>query len=237
MFNINEFKSKVNEHGGPALNSLFVAEIARISEPGGILTNDLRFFCQSVSVPGINIEVMQYKPAGIGFPEFMPMSTSPDQLNCVFMLDSDHKIITFFHKWMNSIINVGGDRGIIPLREPFSSRGSGIEPKEINYKNEYTTSMVVKHYSAFGNSNEIPGFYEYRFEGVFPTQIGPLQLSWSDTSLSTSTVNFSYSRILHQGFQRASPQNSQFILGSQESIRRGGTINQVAITQSAAQII
>jgi hypothetical protein len=231
MFNINEFKSRLNRHGGPAFNSLFVVEITNnLLSPGNntITTDDLRFFCQSVNVPGINLEVMQYRPTGVGFPEFMPMNSSPGTLNCVFMLDTNHNVITFFHRWINSVINVGGNIG--------RSDAFGTESKEINYKNEYSTSMVIKHFSAYNSENTIPGFYEYKFEGVYPTEVGGIQLSWSDTSVSTTAINFSYSRILHSGFQPATTQDSRFIAGGQDSILRGGRIPQNIINETVLPI-
>jgi hypothetical protein len=231
VFNINEFKARMDRHGGPALNSLFVVEITDnlLSARTGnnidtITTNDLRFFCQTVTVPGINLDVMQYRPTGVGFPEFMPMSSSPGALNCIFMLDTNHNVITYFHRWINSVINVGGNIG--------RSGAFGTESREINYKSEYTTSMVVKHFSAYGPENTVPGFYEYKFEGVYPTEVGGVTLSWSDGSPSTATVNFSYSRILHSGFQPATAQDSRFVIGSQDSIFRGGRIPQNIINET-----
>jgi hypothetical protein len=227
MFNVNEFKSRMNRHGGPSLNSLFVVEIAAAglnartgSNIETISTDDLRFFCRSVSVPGINLELMQYKPVGTGFPEFLPMAATPGTLNCVFMLDTNHNVIAFFHRWINSIMNVGGNTGT-------TSAFNG-QMRELNYKNEYSASLVVKHYSTyFEDSDGTPGFYEYKFEGVYPSEVGGSQFSWDDSSISTTAVNFSYTRILHSGFQRASAENSRFITGSQNSIVRGSRIPQI----------
>lgn len=243
MFNISEFKSRINRHNGLSFNSLFVVEInnpfLRInrvspSTDSPISSDDLRFFCQAVTVPGINLEVMQYRPTGVGFPEFMPMSSIPGTLNCVFMLDSNHNIITFFHRWINSVINVGGNIGRSGAFEG--------ESREINYKSQYETTMVIRHYSTHGKSalargalgSVVPsqgdefGFYEYKFEGVYPTEVGGNTLSWSDNSVSTSSINFSYSRIIHSGFQFARPEDSIFITGSQNSLR--GLIPQIEET-------
>jgi hypothetical protein len=227
MFNINEFKSRMNRHGGPALNSLFVVEIAAAglsartgSNIESISTDDLRFFCRSVSVPGINLELMQYKPVGTGFPEFLPMAATPDTLNCVFMLDANHNVITFFHRWINSIMNIGGNTGT-------TSAFNG-QMRELNYKSQYVAALVVKHYSTyFEDSDGTPGFYEYKFEGVYPSEVRGASFSWDANEISTISVNFSYTRILHSGFQRASAENSRFITGSQDSIIRGSGIPQI----------
>jgi hypothetical protein len=224
MFNIREFKVTLDRYSGPAVNSLFVVEIANDSLSTDIRntmpSRDLRFFCQTVTVPGINLEVVPYRPSGIGFPEYMPMSSAPDTLNCVFMLDSDHKIITFFHRWINAIIGVGS-----------GDVGSG--SREINYKTEYTVSMNIKHFSTFQKNNELASdYYEYKFYGVYPTQVGGITLSWNDKGVSTSSVNFTYSRIEHGGFKRASGENSRFVIGAQDSIIRGGIIPQNIINNA-----
>lgn len=208
MFNINEFKSRIDRFNGPILNSLFVVEIGSINVPNVVSTNDLRFFCQAVTVPGINFELTQYRAKGVGFPEFMPVSATPDNLNCTFMLDSNHNVITFFHRWANSIINVGGSAG---------SNQSGLDSREINYKSDYVSTLSIKHFSVSDQSK----FYRYDFEGVFPSQIGSQTLSWADSSVSTLTVNFSYERLIHSGFETSSVETSRFLEGLQQSIPRG----------------
>lgn len=211
MFNINEFKSRIDRFSGPILNSLFVVEIGSINIPDIISTNDLKFFCQAVTVPGINFELTQYRSKGVGFPEFMPVSAAPDTLNCTFMLDNDHRIVTFFHRWANSIINIGGSAG---------ANASKLDSREINYKSNYTTSLSIKHFSIHDHSK----FYKYDFEGVFPSQLGSQTLSWADSTVSTLTVNFSYENIIHSGFETSSVETSRFLEGLQRSIPRGGNV-------------
>jgi hypothetical protein len=228
MFNIREFKSRLNRHGGPALNSLFVAEFARGAKlrtrvPSNINEDDLRFFCQTVTVPGINLEVAQYRPTGVGFPEFMPMSSNPDTLNCVFMLDTNHNIITFFHQWINAVINVGGNIG--------RSGDFRTDAREINYKDEYTARLTIKHFSTFQETGQAGGLYEYVFDGVYPTQVGGITLSWADSSVSTASINFTYSRITHSGFRSVSAEESRFVTGAQDSISLGGRVPQNVINE------
>lgn len=209
MFNISEFKSRINRHGGPAKTNLFVVTFGAGNIPGIISTDDLRFFCQSVAMPGVNLELMSYKEGGIGYPEFMPMDASPDSLNAIFMMDSNHKILSFFHRWINSVINVNATRGPIP---------AGLEPKEINYKSNYTTTMTIDFYSAYDNTK----FYRSTFGGVFPTQVGSLNLSWSDNdTLAVLPVNFSYNQMFHEGVQTISPEQSRFLLSQDNSTLRG----------------
>jgi hypothetical protein len=198
-FNISEFKSVMNKHGGPARTSLFEVVISDNSIDGtpiggsGITKSDLRFFCQSVSVPGVNLETTPYKPSGVGFSESMVMNSSPDALNCVFLLDSNHRVLTFFHNWITSVSNVSGRGG---------TNARGLPMHQIEYKSSYAaTSMTVRHYSTHDPFNA----YEFRYLEVYPTQVSTLELAWSQKDTpATITVNFSYSKLDYQGFSSQS---------------------------------
>ena len=182
MFNINEFKSIINLYGGPAKTSLFVVEFGPINS-GYISAGDLRFFCNSVDLPGFNLDLVPYKPQGFGMTEHIPVGFSPDQLNCIFMLDSDHNVVSFFHEWMQKIVNYDTTSGVF-------SEVNGALPFEQGYKKDYTTTMTVKHFST-----EDPSFfYEYKFTDVYPALISGKSLSWADSEpYATMRINFSYS--------------------------------------------
>lgn len=221
MFNISEFKARMDRHGGPARTSLFEVSISATNKrgeiivPGVISTDDLRFFCQTVSMPGINLEVMPYKPNGVGYTESMPMNATPDQLNAVFLLDSNHNVMTYFHRWISSVVNVSGNRG---------GNARGLAPKLIEYKDTYAASeLSIKHYSTHNPFQ----FYECRYEGVYPTQIGAVDLSWAaNDAPATFTVNFSYNKMLYTGFADGNFETSSNFVGSQSSQARGNIIAQ-----------
>lgn len=216
MFNISEFKSRINKFGGPGRTSLFVVKFAQRGVPSEFIsTDDLRFFCQTITVPGINLELMQYRQSGVGYPEFMPMNSIPDNMNAVFLLDSNHRIISFFHNWINSVVNVSGSAG---------PSNRGLEQKEINYKSDYTTSMEIDMFSYHDTSS----FYRCIYDGVFPTQVGSLNLNWNDSnSYATVPVNFSYNRLVYSGFEEIRNENSRFFTGEQTSIVQNLTLQQI----------
>jgi hypothetical protein len=218
-FNISNFKSVMDKHGGPARASLFEVEIAGAPQfQVGITSDDVRFFCQTVAVPGINLETTPYRPTGIGFTESMPMGTSPDALNCVFLLDSNHRVITFFHRWISSVVNVSAARG---------DTVSGLPRHQIEYKSSYAaSSMIIRHYSTSDPFRS----YQYLFYGVYPTQVSPVELGWSNKDApATVSINFSYSKIEYSGFQNNTFESSRNFIGSQDSVLRG-QINQFFIS-------
>jgi hypothetical protein len=191
-FNISEFKTVINRYGGPARKNLFEVSLNVLDARTG--RSDHTFFCKSVTVPGINLTVQDYRPNGFGLMQTIPTAISPDQLNCVFILDSQHIMLSFFHRWIQKVVNYDVSGGI------FSQVDDQL-PYEFGYKDEYVTRMTIRHYSTDYN-----GFYEYTFEDVFPTQVSGTDLSWEDNdSYSTVTINFAYSSMKVDGTRVGSP--------------------------------
>ncbi len=193
-FNINDFKAKINQYGGLSRTSFFVVNIYENSIANGpssesMPTKDLRFFCKTVTMPGINLNVSEYRPNGFGLPQSIPIGMSSDTLNCVFMMDSNHRILSYFHEWIQKVVNFDLSSG------PFSSIGDRL-PYEIGYKKDYACNMEIVFYSA----HDIDNFYTCTLKDVFPTQVGSINLSWEENnSVATLPVNFSYSEIKMQG--------------------------------------
>lgn len=195
-FNINEFKSTMNKYGGPVRKNLYIFELA--DGPGrnsGMKVSDLRFFAQTVTIPGLNYQVTDYFPNTFGVRQTIPTAVTPDPLNAAFMLDSDHMVLKFFHQWMQKVINYNYADGAF-------SAVNGQLPYEIGYKEDYATTATIKHFSTDSPNN----YYEYIFYDVFPTQVTGVDVAWSDNdSYATSTVNFAYSHMKVSGANTATP--------------------------------
>lgn len=194
MFNINEFRSVMDKYGGPSKSNLFVVtlgpsrEITRKSE--FIPKEDLRFFCSEVVVPAINFNSFSYTPNTIGAPQVMPINMSNISINASFMLDSEHRIISYFHSWMQEIINYDSvSNGYL------SQVGGDHLPYEIGYKEDYVCNMEIHHYKTNTDGN-LENPYIYYFNNVFPTEIGSKTLSWSpNDNVQTLSVNFNASEM------------------------------------------
>ncbi len=189
MFNINQFKSVMNKYGGPAKTNLFVFELdgalQEMVKTQFISKSDLRFFCSDVAVPPVNINVTPYKANVIDIAQSMPMNLSTPSINATFMLDSDHKVIAFFHSWMQEIINYDTSRG------SFSMINGGQLPYEIGYKSDYACNITIRHFRS-DSSGSIDELYEYKFLNAFPTEIGSKTFSWTPNGpVGAVAVNFS----------------------------------------------
>ena len=203
-FNINEFSSKIQSYGGLARNNTFevtfspsdIADPLFSSEFPG---SDLRFFCSNVTVPGISLATFDYRPTNVEMPQSIPFAMNHEQLETVFMVDDKHNVLRYFHKWMERVINynTAGDGATLLT----GLRGSdGIQqPYEIGYKNDYTKIMTVRKFSRNILATNVIGesrfqLYTYKFEGVYPVQVGSLNLAWAENdTYTTLPVSFSYS--------------------------------------------
>lgn len=196
-FNISRFKSTLDKYGGPARSSLFEVVITKASEANSSMTDkDLTFFCTNVNFPGINIENSQYYAVG-QMPLNFPRGIANSPINAIFMVDSDHQILTFFHNWIQRVLNYSTKDG------NFGAVGDDADPSnlqlpyEIGYKDEYSCTMTIKHFSTESTGNK---YYEVTLENVYPYTIADVDLSWEQgNQFMTLPVAFSYDRFHFSG--------------------------------------
>lgn len=191
MFNINEFKSVMNKYGGPAKSNLFVVTLGGFKAGNRkgdyIPEKDLRFFCSEVVIPSLNLNSASYIPNTIGLPQAMPLNLSGIGINATFMLDSEHRVISFFHSWMQEIVNYDITGGTL------SQINGDHLPFEIGYKDDYVCNLQIEHFKT-NTDGKLENPYVYYFENVFPTEVGSKNLSWSpNDSIQTLSINFSAS--------------------------------------------
>lgn len=187
-FDINSFRSKFEQYGGGARLSLFTVEIYRPDKKSNMMpTRDLLFFCKSVNFPGINLETAENKPYGIGNPVRHPIGMSSQDVNAIFMLDSNHAVLSFFHSWMQDVYNyqasnLGAANQYYPNQAVY----------EIGYMSDYACNISIKYYS----THDTKGYYECFLEGAYPTQVGQVDLAMeSNDQVATLPINFAYERI------------------------------------------
>jgi len=204
-FNINEFKSMMDKYGGPAKNNLFVVSFAwrntltETTTKQGKKTSympeyDVRFFCREINIPSLNINVFAHQSNSIGIAQNMPINLSTPSITATFMLDSEHRIISFFHSWMQEIINYNKENGLL------SSINSNHMPYEIGYKDDYACTMTINHYKTNTQSENDLEIYSYRFNSVYPTEVSGRNLSWApDDNVATIGVNLTASSFAFTG--------------------------------------
>ena len=186
-FRINEFKTQMDWFGGPARGSLFQVII---TPPAGLKTRAssryLTFFCKNASIPGMTLNSASNDQVAQKV-KMMPQSINLEPVQCIFMLDSDHQILSFFHSWMQQIVNFGTQGGAY-------SEVAGKLPYEVGYKEDYACSITIRQYST---NHDVSGqYYEVILDNAFPLAIGDIDLAWdSQDSFSVLSVSFQYDRI------------------------------------------
>lgn len=218
VFNVNQFKSTFDKYDGPSRTNLFMVELIPTSTNQNTMpARDIRFFCKSVQVPGINLNLAVRQPYGIGLPQSFPTGLTSEMLNCVFILDSQHQILSFFHKWMQSIVNFDVSRGLLaPNANDYEHY-----PYEINYREDYEMRMVIRYYA---NTQSL---YNIVLDGVYPSELSSINLSWEDNDqIANLPVNFSYREINVDSTRTGEVQNdsSRGLLGLTSSIESGNGI-------------
>lgn len=196
-FNINDFKSRIDQYGGLARPNVFEVEFTPLKPSGfpvALQTSesalsglDLKFFCQTVTFPSLSVEVFDYKPNNNDMARSMPRGIGHGDLECVFMVDDQHRVAEFFHTWIRLVTN-------------YSDTAFGEQmPYEVGYKSDYAVGMGIKMYSR-SPINGSPGsasYYECRLLDVYPVQLGSITLEWAQNdSYMTLPVSFSYSHYI-----------------------------------------
>ena len=194
---ISEFKSTFDQFGGPAHANLFQVTITGYpNQVNSVLgSKELTFFCKTAQIPSVSLNTASYE-AVASLPKQFPMGVQNNNISTIFMVDSSHEILRFFHSWMQSVINIGTAGGNL-------SEDNGKLPYEIGYKDEYSCRMSIRHFSTDRDPSR---FYEVILDKAWPSQIGDLDLAWeSNDSYLTLPVAFSYDRIEYSGLRPGSP--------------------------------
>ena len=183
-FNVADFRAQISssKFGGLALANKF---IVRITPPSKIFAGDgdsfptmeqLTFFCSTSNLPGKTINTFDHKPYAFGQVNKMPISRTNDSLTTSFFGDSNYLIMGFFQRWLNYIVQDGG--------EVFDGRGY----REIGYKEDYACTIEIIGYDYDSSEKVVYTLYE-----AYPTQIGAVQMGWEQNdTLIQIPIEFTY---------------------------------------------
>lgn len=176
VFSINDIRSNL-KYGGArptlfkvTLNSKFTTELNAVAG----------FMIQSAALPGSTITPIPVSYWGrkmkvAGDREF-------DDWTVTVINDEDFKVRHALEIWHNRINSIQGN---------LNTAGS---PAPESYKSDATVEQYGKAGSLKGGNGTVGApLRTYNFIGLFPTQIGPIELSWEDNNrIETFQVVFSY---------------------------------------------
>jgi hypothetical protein len=131
------------------------------------------------------------------FRRMQPTGFSSEPVQTLFMLDSDMQVASFFHSWIQNVVNYSTAAG------PFSEV-NGKLPFEVGYKEEYACRVIIRHYSTHYETSGV--FYEVILENAFPILVGDIDLAWENNDqYSVLPVQFQYDGIQVTGEKIGNP--------------------------------
>jgi hypothetical protein len=134
----------------------------------GSSVKDLRkilLYCDSVNLPGINLETTQAKTFG----EYreMPFNKLFDNINMSFYVDNSMHVKRMFDSWMGAIQN--------PTTRNF------------NYYKDYTTDITIEVFDVADRSR-----YQVVLYQCYPKALNPIQMDYAGKDVMKMTVSMNY---------------------------------------------
>jgi hypothetical protein len=171
-FNVNDFKARLP--GGGARSTLF--EVDLTGPPGLQMPDKTKFLVRAATIPSADIQVISipYFGRNIKTPgdrQFAPWTVT-------IINDEDFAVRNVLEKWSNSINEFVGNK----RKKPTTGLGAG------NVENYKASQSKVTQYAKDGAV-----LRRYIFNGLFPSVIQPIDLSWDSTNtIEDFQVQFEY---------------------------------------------
>ena len=171
-FNVNTFVTELNKNG-VLKTSKFDVVIYGPTAILGARQSPSEFRCVAASIPGININTLDFKLYG-GMPNLkVPKSREYDTLRLTFLAQSDFSDRYYFEDWFNLVSNLSSNN--------------------IGYYDDVTADIHIQVYDET-KPNDIP--YEIVALNAIAINIDSVDLSWAETdALIEYNVTFSYEQL------------------------------------------
>ena len=149
------------------------------------INNLLRFRIDQVRTPSASLLSVDTNRYGIGPTQKMPFNAQYFDTTFSILLDRNTDLWDFWYNWINGIYNFNG-------QEPDGNNiftGGRIPNYTLEYKDEYSTNMMIVIYNDVGETVKTINLYE-----AFPSSMREIQLAWNDNiNLMRIAVTVTYS--------------------------------------------
>lgn len=190
--------------GGPS--GLF-SHLSRCDLLGSEKQKQYDFLCAEATLPGSTFDMAEEYGSRQGVIERFPTRRIYSDFNLTFYVDSKYNIIRLFEEWMNYIDPLFSKDS----KYEGSPTGQGqdkFKQKEdffrFSYPDTYKKNIAITKFernflknpnkkSVTPNFNNQPTM-TYYFVEAFPTNLTALPLSYEGSTITKTTINFSYSR-------------------------------------------
>jgi hypothetical protein len=149
------------------------------------INNLLRFRIDQVRTPSASLLSIDTNRYGIGPTQKMPYNAQYFDTTFSILLDRNTDLWDFWYNWINGIFNFNG-------QEPNGDNifnGGRIPNYTIEYKDEYSTNMMIVIYNDVGETVKTINLYE-----AYPSSMREIQLAWNDNvNLMRIAITVTYS--------------------------------------------
>lgn len=209
-FNINEFKSNIEDYGYLKTNQfevlvtppkiLFSRNLNMLGTPtsvGEVLYNT-RYRIEQVRAPGISLMSSDIARYGVGTTQKFPFNAQYQDITFSILVDGYGDAWQFWYNWIKAIFEFNG------TESSFYGQGTSLPTYTADYKINYSTVMQIVVYDPFGNTIQRINLYD-----AFPSSLRDIQLAWNDTNdlmrLAVSITFSGYTLVgsVLEGFQSA----------------------------------
>jgi hypothetical protein len=174
--------------------------------------NSLRyeFMCNETSLPGTTLGLMEEFGSRQGLTERFPNKRDFPDISMTFYVDAEYGIIRLFEEWINFINPVYNREGRNYVGNPrgYVKNDNDWEIFRFRYPNTYKKRIAITKFerdvyvNSLGKVERSPSMLTYYFLNAFPTQLTALPVTYEGSTITKTTVNFSYDRYIilnHQG--------------------------------------
>lgn len=170
------------------------------------------FYCAEAVIPGATFEVTEEAGSRQGVIERIPTRRVYTPITLTFYVDKDYNLIRLFEEWMNFINPIYGSDGnesggrFGPSANGFGNSKDRNDFYRMRYPNDYKrTISIIKFERNFllepgtngGQLGNVPSI-TYRLIEAFPTNITAMPVSYEGSTITKTTVEFSYSRYVYE---------------------------------------
>ena len=182
----------------------------------GLLPNNIKekydFMCAEATLPGSTFDMAEESGSRQGIIERFPTRRIYSDFNLTFYVDSDYNLIRLFEEWMNYIDPIHSSAG--PYVGGSGGQVNYLERPDFfrfKYPDTYKKIIAITKFERdFVDYNPVTkskktkdqSTLTYEFIDAFPTNLTALPLSYEGSTITKTTVNFSYSRytvLKHKG--------------------------------------
>jgi len=170
MSNINDFVSAVKRSNGLAKANKYEVDIyAPNGHPAGTEGRNLNLLCNSITMPGHNLEQQTQRLATEPAREMVQSRSFAGNITASFYLDQSLELKSWFDKWLELAINPATHKA--------------------RYYDDYIGEMNIYQLGGKGRT------YGIKCEEVYPATITPIEYSYDSTdTIALLSIEFAYRR-------------------------------------------